>query len=117
MRQVWKGGATDLGTRTVIPDPPRWLVLGEQVPMETTVSLLSWKVSLAVPGSGVITNHPPHGLNRAVRRGSSRITGFRGGAVLCRMSRTHAQARSPPRMIASTAGRRLCGAIRIASVH
>jgi hypothetical protein len=27
--QLWKGGATDLATRTAIPDPPRWLLIAD----------------------------------------------------------------------------------------
>jgi len=27
--QVWKGGATDLSTRTTIADPPRWLLIDD----------------------------------------------------------------------------------------
>jgi hypothetical protein len=27
--EIWKGGATDLATRTMIANPPRWLVLGD----------------------------------------------------------------------------------------
>src|SRR5690348_14953700 len=30
--QVWKGGATDLTTRTMIADPPRWLTIADRDP-------------------------------------------------------------------------------------
>jgi hypothetical protein len=53
-RQVWKGGATDLSTREVIAEPPRWLVLDEheagRMPVDTGVSLLSWDLEQIVPG-------------------------------------------------------------------
>lgn len=49
-RQVWKGGATDLSSRSVIADPPRWLELADQVLVETTASLLSWDLEQILPG-------------------------------------------------------------------
>jgi hypothetical protein len=52
--QVWKGGATDLSTRAMIADPPRWLVLSDreadQSPTETGASLLAWDLVQIVPG-------------------------------------------------------------------
>jgi hypothetical protein len=52
--QVWKGGATDLSTRTMIADPPRWLVLSDreadQSPPETNGSLLAWDLEQILPG-------------------------------------------------------------------
>jgi hypothetical protein len=56
-RQVWKGGATDLSTRSVIADPPRWLELADhgtdQMPVETTAALLSWDLEQILPGDRV----------------------------------------------------------------
>jgi hypothetical protein len=30
--QLWKGGATDLSTRTMLADPPRWLAIADHLP-------------------------------------------------------------------------------------
>jgi hypothetical protein len=32
--QLWKGGATDLATRTMIADPPRWLSIADDAAIE-----------------------------------------------------------------------------------
>jgi hypothetical protein len=52
--QVWRGGATDLATRTMTPDPPRWLVLADHeaassVP-DSAGCLLSWDLEQVLPG-------------------------------------------------------------------
>jgi hypothetical protein len=53
MLQVWKGGATDLSTRKMIEEPPRWLVLAEynvgQQPPETPGCLLTWDLERSWP--------------------------------------------------------------------
>jgi hypothetical protein len=53
--QIWKGGATDLVTRTMIADPPRWLSIadhdGDQVPPSPErTSLRQWALEQIVPG-------------------------------------------------------------------
>ena len=53
--QLWKGGATDLLTRTMIADPPRWLLIaehgpGEAPPMPERPSLLWWELRQINPG-------------------------------------------------------------------
>jgi hypothetical protein len=52
--QVWKGGAADLSTRTMIAAPPRWLVLADhkadQLPPETAGALLAWDLEQILPG-------------------------------------------------------------------
>jgi hypothetical protein len=47
--QLWKGGATDLTTRTVIADPPRWLLIAEQTPSERP-ALHQWTLEQINPG-------------------------------------------------------------------
>jgi hypothetical protein len=53
--QLWKGGATDLTTRTMLADPPRWLLIGDLAP-EQTPSLLErpalrhWEMEQINPG-------------------------------------------------------------------
>jgi hypothetical protein len=53
-RQVWRGGATDLTTRKMIADPPRWLSISEYeiappaYAMEQTV--LHWEIEPLLPG-------------------------------------------------------------------
>lgn len=55
-RQVWKGGRTDLTTRTMIADPPRWLALADHTTMdgETDLAadapLLAWDLEQVLPG-------------------------------------------------------------------
>ena len=50
--QVWRGGATDLTTRTMIADPPRWLTIdeGSPVPPERPV-LREWMLEQINPGT------------------------------------------------------------------
>ena len=49
--QVWRGGATDLTTRTMIADPPRWLTIdeGSPVPAERP-ALREWMLEQINPG-------------------------------------------------------------------
>ena len=54
--QLWKGGATDLSTRTMIADPPRWLVIADHAedqqacPIERE-PLRHWTLEQINPGS------------------------------------------------------------------
>ena len=50
--QVWKGGATDLGPRTMIPAPPRWLGLADDArdPGPEPAPLLHWDMEQITPG-------------------------------------------------------------------
>ena len=53
--QIWKGGATDLVTRTMIADPPRWLSIadhgGDQAPpLPERAPLRQWALEQIVPG-------------------------------------------------------------------
>jgi hypothetical protein len=52
--QIWKGGATDLSSRTTIANPPRWLVVADheadQPPPASAGSLLTWDLEQIVPG-------------------------------------------------------------------
>jgi hypothetical protein len=50
--QVWRGGATDLTTRTMIADPPRWLTIeeGRAVPPERP-ALREWMLEQINPGA------------------------------------------------------------------
>jgi hypothetical protein len=53
--QLWKGGATDLTTRTVIADPPRWLLIAEHGPGEAPPPperqpLFQWDLEQINPG-------------------------------------------------------------------
>jgi hypothetical protein len=52
--QVWQGGATDLSTRTMIADPPHWLVLADheadQPPPEFAGSRLTRGLEQIFPG-------------------------------------------------------------------
>ncbi|MSP02112.1 MAG: hypothetical protein EXR07_13835 [Acetobacteraceae bacterium] len=51
--QVWKGGATDLETRTMIADPPRWLLIADhtldQAPERAP--LRQWRLEQINPGT------------------------------------------------------------------
>lgn len=53
-RQIWKGGRTDREARTVIADPPFWIVLEEAaagaVPDPDGRPLLSWMLTQILPG-------------------------------------------------------------------
>jgi hypothetical protein len=53
--QLWKGGATDLSTRTMIADPPRWLTIfdheASQLPPRTErTPLRQWTLEQINPG-------------------------------------------------------------------
>jgi hypothetical protein len=50
--QLWKGGATDLTTRTMIADPPRWLSIADDVATEPPerLPLLLWAAEQINPG-------------------------------------------------------------------
>ena len=49
--QVWKGGATDLTTRTMIADPPRWLTIAEQPqPVPERAPSRHWVMEQINPG-------------------------------------------------------------------
>ena len=69
--QIWKGGATDLGPRTMLADPARWLTVTDHRPDEAPLAqgrpaLLHWDLTQINPG----VLHPP-------RR--SRIIALAGG--------------------------------------
>ncbi len=53
--QLWKGGATDLTTRTMIADPPRWLLLADRAdaaaPPRERAPLLRWDLEQINPGT------------------------------------------------------------------
>jgi hypothetical protein len=53
-RQVWRGGATDRTTRTMVTDPPRWITLieipGPQDSPPPAKALLSWNLEQINPG-------------------------------------------------------------------
>lgn len=52
--QVWKGGAIDLTTRTMIADPPRWLQIVDQTadpPPPEHPPLRSWTARQITPGT------------------------------------------------------------------
>jgi hypothetical protein len=54
--QLWKGGATDLATRTMIADPPRWLLITEHGPDQAPPPpehppLRQWALEQINPGS------------------------------------------------------------------
>ena len=57
VQQLWKGGATDLSTRSMVQDPPRWLLLADhehdRPPPEIDGSLLSWNSRQIHPGRGL----------------------------------------------------------------
>jgi hypothetical protein len=54
--QVWKGGATDLATRTMIERPARWLVLADYeaepdpLAVENAPPILAWDLEQILPG-------------------------------------------------------------------
>jgi hypothetical protein len=53
--QLWQGGATDLTTRTMIADPPRWLLIadhdpGEAPPPSEHPPLRQWDLRQINPG-------------------------------------------------------------------
>lgn len=53
-RQVWRGGATDLATRGMIADPPRWLALADHARDGAVAAagtpLLAWDLEQILPG-------------------------------------------------------------------
>lgn len=54
--QLWKGGATDLTTRTMIGDPPRWLLIADHAPEQQPAPperrpLLGWEAEQINPGA------------------------------------------------------------------
>jgi len=58
-RQVWRGGATDLATRRMMPDPPRWLALTDcaagsaAAAAATGAAVLAWELDQLLPGGQV----------------------------------------------------------------
>jgi len=50
--QLWMGGATDLTTRTVIADPPRWLLIADDTADQATERkpLRHWSLEQINPG-------------------------------------------------------------------
>jgi hypothetical protein len=53
--QLWRGGATDLTTRTMIADPPRWLTIADHAaehppPPARQPALLDWRLEQVNPG-------------------------------------------------------------------
>jgi hypothetical protein len=58
--QLWKGGATDLSTRTIIERPARWLVLADRqagassvTAIENGTPILAWELEQILPGHEV----------------------------------------------------------------
>jgi hypothetical protein len=50
--QVWQGGATDLATRRIVADPPRWLhVADEALPPAERPPLRGWEMEQINPGA------------------------------------------------------------------
>ena len=51
--QLWKGGATDLTTRTMIADPPRWLLIADHASdrMPERPALRHWDARQINPGN------------------------------------------------------------------
>ena len=50
--QLWKGGATDLTTRTMFADPPRWLQIADQPPRPPErPPLRDWAMQQINPGN------------------------------------------------------------------
>lgn len=50
--QVWQGGATDLGARRMIANPPRWLHLADEaLPPSQKPPLLGWDMEQINPGN------------------------------------------------------------------
>jgi hypothetical protein len=53
-RQIWRGGAMDRTTRTMVADPPRWLSLVETAGPKSALTedeaLLSWDLAQINPG-------------------------------------------------------------------
>jgi hypothetical protein len=63
VRQIWKGGATDRTTRTMIADPPCWLALADHTATSpdpaiavSAKPLLSWGLQQLVPGAAASPN-------------------------------------------------------------
>jgi hypothetical protein len=57
-RQIWRGGATDLATRHMITDPPRWLALADYegdlpIAAPAGAALLSWDLEQILPGNAL----------------------------------------------------------------
>jgi hypothetical protein len=58
--QLWKGGATDLSTRTMIEYPARWLLLADHpaeargiITADNEAALLAWDLEQILPGDQV----------------------------------------------------------------
>jgi hypothetical protein len=50
--QIWRGGATDLSTRRMIADPPRWLQVADvALPPAERAPLLGWEMEQINPGT------------------------------------------------------------------
>jgi hypothetical protein len=60
--QLWKGGATDLTTRTMLADPPHWLVIADHPPDHPPPSperppLRDWAMQQINPGKLTSPDH------------------------------------------------------------
>jgi hypothetical protein len=60
--QLWKGGATDLTTRTMQADPPRWLVIADHLPDRSPTpserpALRDWAMVQINPGNLASPEH------------------------------------------------------------
>ncbi len=56
--QLWRGGATDLATRSMIADPPRWLEIADRTAEQTPAAperppLLAWASEQINPGTQI----------------------------------------------------------------
>ena len=56
--QLWLGGATDLTTRTMIADPPRWLHLADAaLPAPEFAPIKAWDMEQILPGDLASPEH------------------------------------------------------------
>jgi hypothetical protein len=60
--QLWKGGATDLATRTMLADPPRWLLITDHAADQSPSAaerppLRNWQMRQINPGTLTSPDH------------------------------------------------------------
>jgi hypothetical protein len=64
--QLWRGGATDLTTRSMIAEPPRWLSIVDHAaehppPAAERPALLDWRLEQINPGR-LVSSEKAHGV-------------------------------------------------------